>query len=127
MRRKQGDASNAVLRELRAFGLGYPGAHSKSPWPGGAYDNACARRRGDRVGTHARRMLRCMSSLRGFRILDPQETSQRNTDLTELSSELLSKGPLTFWGDRHSARSIDAPNPPLLEAVAAYGRPDCPR
>jgi predicted DNA-binding protein (MmcQ/YjbR family) len=34
MSRKQGDASNAVLRELRAFGLGYPGAHSKSPWPG---------------------------------------------------------------------------------------------
>ena len=24
----------AVMRELRAFGLGYPGAHSKSPWPG---------------------------------------------------------------------------------------------
>jgi hypothetical protein len=63
MRRKQGDASNAVLRELRAFGLGYPGTHSKSPWPGGADDNAYARRQGDRVGTHARRMLRCMSQL----------------------------------------------------------------
>jgi predicted DNA-binding protein (MmcQ/YjbR family) len=26
--------TDALLRELRAFGLGYPGAHSKSPWPG---------------------------------------------------------------------------------------------
>lgn len=26
--------SDAVLRELRSFGLGYPGAHTKSPWPG---------------------------------------------------------------------------------------------
>jgi len=26
--------SDAVLKELRAFGLGYPGAHTKSPWPG---------------------------------------------------------------------------------------------
>jgi len=26
-------AVDAVLRELRAFGLAYPGAHSKSPWP----------------------------------------------------------------------------------------------
>ena len=26
--------SNAALKELRAFGLAYPGAHSKSPWPG---------------------------------------------------------------------------------------------
>ncbi len=25
--------SDAVLRELRAFGLRLPGAHSKSPWP----------------------------------------------------------------------------------------------
>ena len=24
----------ALLRELRAFGLAYPGAHSKAPWPG---------------------------------------------------------------------------------------------
>jgi YjbR protein len=23
-----------ILRELRAFGLAYPGAHTKSPWPG---------------------------------------------------------------------------------------------
>jgi len=23
-----------VLKELRAFGLAYPGAHTKSPWPG---------------------------------------------------------------------------------------------
>lgn len=27
-------STDAVLRELRAFGLGYPGAHTKSPWPG---------------------------------------------------------------------------------------------
>jgi predicted DNA-binding protein (MmcQ/YjbR family) len=26
--------SDAILRELRAFGLAYPGAHTKSPWPG---------------------------------------------------------------------------------------------
>jgi predicted DNA-binding protein (MmcQ/YjbR family) len=26
--------SDAVLLELRAFGLAYPGAHTKSPWPG---------------------------------------------------------------------------------------------
>jgi predicted DNA-binding protein (MmcQ/YjbR family) len=25
--------SDAVLKELRAFGLAYPGAHTKSPWP----------------------------------------------------------------------------------------------
>jgi predicted DNA-binding protein (MmcQ/YjbR family) len=28
------NATNAVLKELRAFGLAYPGAHLKSPWPG---------------------------------------------------------------------------------------------
>lgn len=28
-----GDSSDAVLKALRAFGLAYPGAHSKSPWP----------------------------------------------------------------------------------------------
>ena len=27
-------ASDAVLLEVRAFGLAYPGAHTKSPWPG---------------------------------------------------------------------------------------------
>jgi predicted DNA-binding protein (MmcQ/YjbR family) len=27
---------NAVVGELRAFGLAYPGAHTKSPWPGHA-------------------------------------------------------------------------------------------
>ena len=27
-------SSDAALEELRAFGLGYPGAHTKSPWPG---------------------------------------------------------------------------------------------
>jgi predicted DNA-binding protein (MmcQ/YjbR family) len=26
--------TDAVLKELRAFGLAYPGAHLKSPWPG---------------------------------------------------------------------------------------------
>ena len=26
--------SDAVLKELREFGLAYPGAHTKSPWPG---------------------------------------------------------------------------------------------
>ena len=26
--------SDQALKELRAFGLGYPGAHTKSPWPG---------------------------------------------------------------------------------------------
>ena len=28
------EATDAILRELRAFGLTYPGAHSKAPWPG---------------------------------------------------------------------------------------------
>jgi predicted DNA-binding protein (MmcQ/YjbR family) len=27
-------SSDAALRELRAFGLAYPKAHTKSPWPG---------------------------------------------------------------------------------------------
>jgi predicted DNA-binding protein (MmcQ/YjbR family) len=27
------EAADSVLRELRAFGLAYPGAHSKAPWP----------------------------------------------------------------------------------------------
>jgi predicted DNA-binding protein (MmcQ/YjbR family) len=27
-------SSDAALEELRAFGLAYPGAHTKSPWPG---------------------------------------------------------------------------------------------
>ncbi|HWU69848.1 MAG TPA: MmcQ/YjbR family DNA-binding protein [Pseudoxanthomonas sp.] len=31
---KPRQASDALLRELRAFGLAYPGAHGKSPWPG---------------------------------------------------------------------------------------------
>lgn len=26
-------ATDAILLELRAFGLAYPGAHTKSPWP----------------------------------------------------------------------------------------------
>ena len=32
--RKPKSGSDAALRELRAFGLAYPGAHTKSPWPG---------------------------------------------------------------------------------------------
>ena len=27
------EAGDAILAELRAFGLSYPGAHSKAPWP----------------------------------------------------------------------------------------------
>ena len=27
-------ASDNLLKQLRAFGLAYPGAHTKSPWPG---------------------------------------------------------------------------------------------
>lgn len=26
--------TDEILKELRAFGLAYPGAHTKSPWPG---------------------------------------------------------------------------------------------
>lgn len=26
--------TDTLLKELRTFGLGYPGAHTKSPWPG---------------------------------------------------------------------------------------------
>ncbi|HEY1553636.1 MAG TPA: MmcQ/YjbR family DNA-binding protein [Kofleriaceae bacterium] len=32
--KKKPMATDGVLRELRAFGLAYPGAHTKSPWPG---------------------------------------------------------------------------------------------
>jgi predicted DNA-binding protein (MmcQ/YjbR family) len=28
------NATDAVLKQLREFGLKYPGAHTKSPWPG---------------------------------------------------------------------------------------------
>jgi predicted DNA-binding protein (MmcQ/YjbR family) len=31
---KKSSPTDAALAELRAFGLGYPGAHTKSPWPG---------------------------------------------------------------------------------------------
>ena len=34
MSKRASVANDAVLRELRAFGLAYPGAHRKSPWPG---------------------------------------------------------------------------------------------
>jgi predicted DNA-binding protein (MmcQ/YjbR family) len=30
---KGGSSTDAILKELRAFGLAYPGAHLKSPWP----------------------------------------------------------------------------------------------
>lgn len=32
--RKKTSGTDAALKELRAFGLTYPGAHTKSPWPG---------------------------------------------------------------------------------------------
>ena len=31
---KQKSPTDGILAELRAFGLAYPGAHLKSPWPG---------------------------------------------------------------------------------------------
>lgn len=31
---KQKSATDEILKELRAFGMAYPGAHFKSPWPG---------------------------------------------------------------------------------------------
>src|SRR5687767_6813485 len=34
MAKKKALASDKVLKELRAYGLTYPGAHTKSPWPG---------------------------------------------------------------------------------------------
>ena len=34
MAKKKALASDKVLRELREFGMAYPGAHYKSPWPG---------------------------------------------------------------------------------------------
>ena len=34
MAKKKTLPTDKVLRELRAFGLAYPGAHTKSPWPG---------------------------------------------------------------------------------------------
>lgn len=33
-KRAKTSTTDAVLRALRAFGLAYPGAHTKSPWPG---------------------------------------------------------------------------------------------
>lgn len=32
--KKKNSPTDAVLKELRTFGLAYPGAHLKSPWPG---------------------------------------------------------------------------------------------
>ena len=34
MAKKDTAKSDAVIKELREFGLAYPGAHLKSPWPG---------------------------------------------------------------------------------------------
>ncbi len=34
MAKKKPLPTDAVLKELRTFGLGYPGTHLKSPWPG---------------------------------------------------------------------------------------------
>jgi predicted DNA-binding protein (MmcQ/YjbR family) len=34
MAKKKSRPTDKVLTELRAFGLAYPGAHTKSPWPG---------------------------------------------------------------------------------------------
>lgn len=34
MAKKPAASDTAIVKKLRAFGLGYPGAHSKSPWPG---------------------------------------------------------------------------------------------
>jgi predicted DNA-binding protein (MmcQ/YjbR family) len=34
MAKKKGLPSDKVLQELREHGLAYPGAHTKSPWPG---------------------------------------------------------------------------------------------
>ncbi len=31
---KKKTATDPILKELRTFGLAYPGAHTKSPWPG---------------------------------------------------------------------------------------------
>jgi len=31
---KKTPATDVVVKQLRAFGLGYPGTHTKSPWPG---------------------------------------------------------------------------------------------
>jgi hypothetical protein len=34
MPRKPTSQTDTLLKELRAFGLAYPGTHTKSPWPG---------------------------------------------------------------------------------------------
>jgi predicted DNA-binding protein (MmcQ/YjbR family) len=34
MAKKTASPTDPMLKELRAFGLAYPGAHTKSPWPG---------------------------------------------------------------------------------------------
>jgi predicted DNA-binding protein (MmcQ/YjbR family) len=32
--KKKSSPTDAILKQLRAYGLAYPGAHTKSPWPG---------------------------------------------------------------------------------------------
>jgi hypothetical protein len=32
--KKTSSPTDAILKDLRAYGLAYPGAHTKSPWPG---------------------------------------------------------------------------------------------
>ena len=34
MRKRPSNRSDTILKKLRAFGLAYPGAETKSPWPG---------------------------------------------------------------------------------------------
>ena len=34
MTKAKSDRHDAVVKQLRAFGLAFPGAHTKSPWPG---------------------------------------------------------------------------------------------
>ncbi len=34
MAKKKSLPTDKLLQELRSFGLAYPGAHTKSPWPG---------------------------------------------------------------------------------------------
>jgi len=35
-KKRRASPLDAIVRDLRAFGLAYPGAHLKSPWPGHA-------------------------------------------------------------------------------------------
>jgi hypothetical protein len=50
---------------------------------------------------------------------DANRTSRIADPLSQLHTELFSKNALSFWGDRDSARAIDAAYPTLCEAVRA--------